>query len=104
MTVLLAIGTGKGLFLATTTDRTNWEVSGPHAPMTAVYSATIDTRGPQPRVLAGLASSHFGPSVAISDDLGKTWQEPDTAPIAFPEATGTSLDQVWQLSLTADPE
>lgn len=30
MPTLLAIGTGKGLFLATSDDRRRWQVSGPH--------------------------------------------------------------------------
>ena len=78
MATLLAIGTAKGLFLATSDDdRRSWEVTGPHFPMTGVYAVAIDTRGPTPRLLAGMTSSHFGPSVATSDDLGATWHEPD---------------------------
>jgi photosystem II stability/assembly factor-like uncharacterized protein len=96
---LLAIGTGKGLFLALSEDeRKTWEISGPHFPMTGVYAVAIDTRGVASRVLAGMTSSHFGPSVATSDDLGGSWQEPDHAPIAFPPDTGVSLERVWQLT------
>jgi hypothetical protein len=99
MTVLLAIGTGKGLFLARSADnRRNWQVSGPHFPMTAVYSFAIDTRRRPTRLLAGVTSSHFGPSVATSDDLGETWDEPEHAPIAFPADTEAALEQVWQLA------
>ncbi len=99
MTTLLAIGTGKGLFLARSADdRRTWQVSGPHSLMNSVYAVCIDTRRATPRLLAGVTSSHFGPSVAVSDDLGETWQEPDQAPIAFPEETGASLVQVWQLA------
>jgi hypothetical protein len=36
--------------------------------------------------------------VATSDDLGVTWQEPDHAPVAFPEDTGEALARVWQLA------
>jgi len=99
MTVLLAIGTEKGLFLATgTDDRRTWRVGPAHFPMQAVYAVGVDTRRPAPRLLAGVTSSHFGPSVAVSDDLGASWQEPDTAPLAFPEGTGVSLERVWQLA------
>ena len=52
---------------------------------------------PRPRLLAGVTSSHFGPSVATSDDLGASWDEPDEAPVAFPADTGVSLGRVWQL-------
>ncbi|MER7893692.1 exo-alpha-sialidase [Micromonospora sp. NPDC094482] len=99
MSTLLAIGTGKGLFLATSTDgRRNWQVSGPHFPMTGVYAVAIDKRRSTPRLLAGMTSSHFGPSVATSDDLGASWQEPEQPPVAFPADTGASLDRVWQLT------
>ncbi len=99
MTVLLTIGTGKGLFLATSGDyRKSWEVTGPHFPMNAVYAAAIDTRGGTPRLLAGATSPHFGPSVATSDDLGASWQEPERAPVAFPERTEASLERVWQIA------
>ncbi|WP_020667218.1 WD40/YVTN/BNR-like repeat-containing protein [Amycolatopsis nigrescens] len=98
MTVLLAIGTRKGLWLATSEDRSTWEFTGPHQPMTGVYAVAIDTRGPKPRLLAGSTSEHFGPSVAVSDDLGESWQEPEQAPVAFPESTDTALERVWQLT------
>ncbi|MCM0676184.1 exo-alpha-sialidase [Micromonospora phytophila] len=99
MATLLAIGTAKGLFLATSTDgRRSWEVSGPHFPMTGVYAVAVDKRRATPRLLAGMTSSHFGPSVATSDDLGATWHEPDRAPVAFPADTGASLGRVWQLT------
>ena len=72
MATLLAIGTAKGLFLATSADdRRSWEISGPHFPMTGVYAVAVDTRRATPRLLAGVTSSHFGPSVATSDDLGR---------------------------------
>jgi photosystem II stability/assembly factor-like uncharacterized protein len=99
MTLLLAIGTGKGLFLAHGDDeRKSWELSGPLYPMTGVYSVAIDKRRKTPRLLAGVTSSHFGPSVATSDDLGETWSEPDQAPVKFPEDTGASLERVWQIA------
>src|SRR5690606_2375010 len=66
--------------------------------MTAVYSFAIDTRKQPPRLLVGSTSSHFGPSVGTSDDLGETWQEPDVAPIKFPDDTGAALQRVWQLA------
>lgn len=98
-TTVLAIGTRKGLWLATSTDdRASWELSGPHHPMNDVYAVAIDTRRATPRLLAGVMSEHYGPSVAISDDLGATWEEPDHAPVAFPEDTGESLRRVWQLA------
>ncbi|MGW5052054.1 exo-alpha-sialidase [Actinokineospora sp. NPDC004072] len=94
--VLVAIGTRKGLFLAS--DDGGWTVTGPHHAMTDVYAVAVDTRRAVPRILAGVASEHWGPTVATSDDLGATWQEPDHAPVAFPADTGASLARVWQLA------
>jgi photosystem II stability/assembly factor-like uncharacterized protein len=105
MTAVLAIGTRKGLWLATSEDgRATWEVNGPHHPMTDIYAVGFDTRGQRPRLLAGITSEHYGPSVAYSDDLGRTWHEPDHAPIAFPEDTGTALGRVWQFAAGPEPD
>ncbi|GIJ45688.1 glycosyl hydrolase [Virgisporangium aliadipatigenens] len=99
MSVVLLIGTGKGLFVARSDDsRKTWDVSEALFPMTGVYAVGVDPRGERPRLLAGVSSSHFGPSVATSDDLGVTWQEPDGPALAFPADTDTSLERVWQLT------
>ncbi|MGP3971910.1 WD40/YVTN/BNR-like repeat-containing protein [Streptomyces sp. 6N223] len=99
--VLLAVGTRKGLFLARRpVDRrgqAGWEFDGPHFPAQAVYAVAIDRRRERPRLLVGADSSHWGPSVFRSDDLGASWQEPPRPAVAFPEGTGASLERVWQL-------
>lgn len=100
--VLLVIGTRKGLWLATGRGGRGWEVTGPHLPMAEVCAAAIDTRGGRARLLVGASSSHFGPSVVTSDDLGKTWHEPPAPPIVFPADTAAALERVWQL--TPGPE
>lgn len=105
MTAVLAIGTRKGMWLATSEDgRATWQVTGPSHPMTDVYALGFDTRRSTPRLLAGVTSEHYGPSVAYSDDLGRTWQEPDHAPIAFPEDTGVALKRVWQFAPGSEPD
>lgn len=99
MATVLMIGTGKGVFLATSNDdRHSWQLTGPHFPMTGVYAVAIDKRRAVPRLLVGVSSSHFGPIVATSDNLGVSWHEPDKAPLAFPADTGASLARVWQLA------
>ncbi|OMI34488.1 WD40/YVTN/BNR-like repeat-containing protein [Streptomyces sparsogenes] len=94
--VLLAIGTRKGLFLGRRRGG-GWDLTGPHFPMQAVYSVGVDTRRAVPRLLVGADSSHWGPSVFRSDDLGRTWHEPPAPAVRFPEGTDTSLERVWQL-------
>jgi photosystem II stability/assembly factor-like uncharacterized protein len=103
--VLLAIGTRKGLFVGRrgAGGRGGWELTGPHFPMQAVYSIGIDSRRATPRILAGADSSHWGPSVFRSDDLGASWHEPARPAVRFPEGTGASLERVWQLH-PAGPE
>lgn len=105
MTAVLAIGTRKGMWLATSEDgRQTWDIAGPHHAMTDVYAVGFDTRRETPRLLAGVNSEHYGPSVAYSDDLGRTWHEPDHAPISFPKDTGEALARVWQFAPGSEPD
>src|SRR2546421_4119685 len=94
--VVLGVGTKKGLFLGRGRGG-KWEFSGPHFPMQAVYAMGIDTRREVPRLLVGADSSHWGPSVFRSDDLGSTWHEPQRPAVKFPRDTDASLERVWQL-------
>jgi len=96
--VLLAIGTGKGLFVARSRDgRRSWQVTGPQFVSDAVYAIGIDTRRAPPRLLVGGHSEHWGPSVFRSDDLGTSWQEPEQGAVRFPPETDAALVRVWQL-------
>jgi len=97
MAVLLAIGTRKGLWLARSDDRTSWTLDGPHHLMEEVASVAIDTRRATPRLLAGVMSWHWGPTLVWSDDLGATWHETENAAIRFPDDTEAALGRVWQL-------
>jgi photosystem II stability/assembly factor-like uncharacterized protein len=104
--VLLAVGTRKGLWLGRSRADGPWEFTGPHHPMTGVYSVAIDTRRAAPRVMAGVVDEHFGPIVVTSDDLGVTWREPDLGRIGFPADAGASVERVWQLvpGASAEPD
>ncbi|MGF1426826.1 WD40/YVTN/BNR-like repeat-containing protein [Kitasatospora sp. LaBMicrA B282] len=101
--VLLAVGTAKGLFLGRSRDRVGWDFTGPHFPMNGVYAIGIDTREGRTRLLVGADSSHWGPSVWHSDDLGESWFEPTRPAVAFPEHTKVALTRLWQLQ-PAGPE
>src|SRR3954467_3289803 len=96
-TTLLAIGTRKGLWLATSEDRRSWSLSSPHFLMTEVPSVGIDVREGRTRLLVGGRSEHFGPTVVHSDDLGVTWDEPEHGAIRFPADTGAAVERIWQL-------
>src|SRR4028119_1489126 len=89
MTHLLAIGTRKGLWLARSDDdRRTWTLGEPHLLAQEVAAVSIDTRGPRPRVLAGIQYGHWGPTVMWSDDLGASWQQPETGPPPTPQDNG----------------
>ncbi|WP_106401582.1 WD40/YVTN/BNR-like repeat-containing protein [Actinocorallia populi] len=92
MSVLLAIGTVKGLFLARSEDRRTWEVAEPRHPMSEAYSLCFSGG----RLLAGLSDPVYGPVVSATGDLGATWTELGRP--VFPDDTGTSLERVWQLA------
>jgi photosystem II stability/assembly factor-like uncharacterized protein len=95
---VLMVGTKKGMWLGRSDEsRTDWEWEGPHFEMQGVYSAMVDKRGGTTRLLAGSASSWFGPQVYRSDDLGASWDETANGAIRFPEDTGATLTSVWQL-------
>ena len=96
-TVVMAIGTRKGLWLATSTDRRTWTLSQPHFLMHEIPSVAIDTRDGRTRLLVGMRSEHWGPTVVHSDDLGATWSEPEQGAIRFDEADGAALERVWQV-------
>src|SRR3954451_13056914 len=95
-TALLAIGTRKGLWLATSEDRRSWSLSQPHFLMTEVPSIGIDTRDGRTRLMVGIRSEHFGPTVVHSDDLGATWDEPENGAIRFPADTGAAVERIWR--------
>jgi photosystem II stability/assembly factor-like uncharacterized protein len=95
---LLMIGTRKGLWLARSdAQRRTWTLDGPHLSGETVTSCAIDVRGATPRLLAGGLSWFYGPFLVRSDDLGGSWQDPEHAPLAFPEGEGAAVANVWQI-------
>ena len=88
---VVGIGTRKGLWLARSADREQWRLEGPHFLMSEVLALLFDTRRDTPRLLVGFRSSHWGPSLQHSDDLGATWVEHPEGSFRFPEDTDTAL-------------
>ena len=83
--VVVLVGTTKGLFaLASRPDRESWSLAGPWFRGEEIYAAALDCRSGRTRLLVGATSSHWGPSVYRSDDLGASWVEPGPQALAFP--------------------
>lgn len=96
--VVLMIGTMKGAFLVwSDASRSKWHIDGPHFPGEAVYALALDQRGGRRRTLAATRSFHWGSVLRSSDDFGKTWTEPDSHNVKFPEGLESSLVQIWQI-------
>ena len=103
--VVVLVGTSKGLFTLTAgRGRETWRLQGPWFPGEEIYSAALDTRNGRTRLLVGATSSHWGPSVYRSDDLGASWVEPEQRTVAFPEGAGAAVARVWQLQLAGDAQ
>jgi photosystem II stability/assembly factor-like uncharacterized protein len=96
--VLVLIGTMKGAFIARSNRaRKRWEVGGPYFPGEAVYAMAYDGRAGRRRLWAGTNSMHWGAVLRTSDDFGATWTEPQVPKVRFPEDSGVSLKQIWQI-------
>ncbi|HZT97341.1 MAG TPA: exo-alpha-sialidase [Chloroflexota bacterium] len=93
-TVLLLVGTKRGLFAFTSSDRQKWQqASGPMLGGSPVYNGILDQRS-SPRMYAAENQGFFGSFVKYSDDFGETWKEPSEG-IKFPEDSGRKLENVW---------
>ena len=90
--VLLLIGTSKGLFLLDESA----ELKGPFLAGTSVPAAAFDPGNR--RLLASTTNPFWGTGIVASDDLGKTWQQPETPNIQFPADTGAAVTQAWQIA------
>src|SRR6266498_132079 len=96
---VLLVGTSKGAFiLRSNSQRRRWDVGGPYFHGQSVYALTYDGRANRRRIWAS-TSSFWGTMLRSSDDFGKTWTNPPQAPIRFPADTGTSLKNIWQVTL-----
>jgi photosystem II stability/assembly factor-like uncharacterized protein len=96
--VLVLVGTAKGAFIIRSDKkRKNWKIGKPHFPGESVYAMAYDGRGGKHRLFAATRSFHWGSVIRTSDDFGKSWSAPDRQNVKFPEASGLSLIQVWQI-------
>jgi hypothetical protein len=101
--VVVVVGTTKGLFaLAAGPERASWRLTGPWFRGEEICAAALDCRHGRTRLLVGATSSHWGPSVYRSDDLGASWVEPEPQTLAFSGDIGAAVARVWQLQLAGD--
>ena len=96
---LLLVGTMKGAFLfRSDQNRSKWEEAGPYFPGRSVYSLAYDGRNGRQKLWAAVNSSFWGSFLSSSNDFGKTWSDPESYNIKFPEGSDVSLKQIWQIS------
>jgi tRNA A-37 threonylcarbamoyl transferase component Bud32/photosystem II stability/assembly factor-like uncharacterized protein len=96
--VLLLVGTTKGVFLLrSSAQRTHWNVAGPYFHGQAVYALAYDNRQGRHCLWASTCSALWGTFLRSSDDYGRTWSNPQEAPIRFPADSGTALKNIWQI-------
>ncbi|HEX7723893.1 MAG TPA: hypothetical protein VF397_17150 [Pyrinomonadaceae bacterium] len=96
---LLLVGTMKGAFLfRSDASRTSWEEAGPYFLGRSVYAFAYDGRNGRSRLWAAVNSSYWGSFLSSSNDFGKTWSDPESYNIKFPEDSDVSLKQIWQIA------
>ena len=92
-TVVLALGTKRGLFLLTSRDREHWDVHSTALQGQRIFYAALDQRAGA-RLFAADNGDFFGNFVRYSDDWGQTWHEPKQG-IQFPQDGDLSLKNIW---------
>lgn len=92
-TIVLALGTKRGLFLATSQDRVHWDVQATALHGRRIYNAIFDQRNGC-RLFAAENDDFFGSYLRYSDDFGQTWQEPKQG-IQFSTDSGLKLQNIW---------
>ena len=92
-TVVVLVGTKRGLFILSSKDREKWDVAAPVLKGRRIFNAILDQRNGQ-RLFAADNGDFFGNFLRYSDDFGQTWQEPEEG-IQFPEDSGEKLKNIW---------
>lgn len=94
---ILCLGTHKGAFLLTSDrERERWDLRGPFFKGADVNHLLLDLRS-DPKLLACVNSSWWGPKVQFSEDFGETWQQPEEG-VRFPEGSENAVKKIWQIT------
>lgn len=94
MSILLLVGTAKGLFRFHSSDRKTWETLGPVLTGSPIYAAAYSDRSRT--LFAGANSVFYGPSIRRSSDLGETW-DLGGAGLAYASDDPEKLTRVWSI-------
>jgi photosystem II stability/assembly factor-like uncharacterized protein len=106
--VRILVGTKKGAFILTSDGkRQKWSVNGPHFAGWEIYHLKGSPADPN-RLFASQTSGWFGQIIQRSNDGGKTWEQPGTAPgepMTTPEGSpkGESNKFVYDTSANGRP-
>ncbi len=92
-TILLTVGTKRGLFLLSSSDRQTWDIETTTLKGQRVFYAILDQRKGH-RMFAAENGDFFGSFVRYSDDFGQTWQTPEQG-IQFSQESGEKLQNIW---------
>lgn len=96
--VSLLIGTRKGAFFATTSDRRHWDLSGPHCATWPINHVIHDPG--RSAIYAAGGNEWFGPAVWKTTDHGKTWTH---SSVGLRAAEGdTPIKAAWSLGMAGD--
>jgi photosystem II stability/assembly factor-like uncharacterized protein len=94
--VNVLLGTRKGAFiLQSDARRRTWKMRGPFLKGSSVFHLVFDKRDGR-TIYAGVNSGHFGSTVQMTKDFGKTWGNAKKPP-RFPESSGLSVENVWHV-------
>ncbi len=93
--VLLVVGTKRGLFLISSVDRQSWNIQGPMLKGHRTFYGILDQRKGA-RLFAADNGDFFGPFLRYSDDFGANWHEPEHG-LQFPEQSGEKLAAIWTI-------
>lgn len=94
-TVMLLVGTRRGLFLITSQDRQRWHIEAMKLETlpSRIYYAVFDPRNNY-RLFVADNGDFFGSFLRYSDDFGKSWQVPRQG-IQFPRDGAWQLNDIW---------
>jgi photosystem II stability/assembly factor-like uncharacterized protein len=91
------IGTKKGAFVFTSSDRKKWTLSGPHFLGQEVHHVMQDPRDPA-RLYAAVGTSWFGSHLQRSTDGGKTWVVAETGLTTEGKLPDQPLKRIWHIA------